>query len=411
MGPIDFESNKNEVLLNPRMPAQQADRVRSWLSTADHLSGHVFILTSGSTAASEADYKWVALSKQAVLVAAAGANRHLFSKGATGEAGVSRVTATQDQVVPDTGVAHATDIWLNCLPDFHVGGLGVWARAYLSGAKVVRLTTDKWSPSGFVATARETRATLSSLVPTQVHDLVDADLSAPTSLRAIVVGGAALAADTYKQARQLGWPLLPSYGMTEAASQIATADLQSLSAPGEYPSLTVLQHLEVTINPADSRIKVRGASLLTGIVRPDASGVPMFSDPKDADGWLTTDDFGDIGSRGLTVLGRVLDRVKIGGELVNLAALRRTLDEEAGRFGIAQAVALVTSPDSRLESVIALIVEAATSSNAIAELQKAFDDRVMPYERIREVRRIAKIPRTALGKVKWSELSVLAQER
>jgi len=405
------------------MPAQQAERVRSWLSSADHLSGHVFILTSGSTAASEADFKWVALSKQAVLAAAVGANQHLFSKGATGEASAvadgtlgehrsTRKEATHDRESTNLDPRPSThDTWLNCLPDFHVGGLGVWARALLSGAKVVRLTTDRWNPSAFVATATETRTTLSSLVPTQVHDLVEAELSAPTSLRAIVVGGAALAEDTYRQARQLGWPLLPSYGMTEAASQIATADLQSLATPGQYPSLTVLPHLEVMINLEDSRIKVRGASLLTGIVRPDASGVPKFFDPKDAAGWLTTDDFGAIRPRGLTVIGRVQDRVKIGGEVVNLAALRRTLDEEAGRLGIAQGVALGTSPDARLESVIALIVEAAAPSNAIAKLQKAFDSRVMPYERIRDVRRIAKIPRTELGKIKWSELSALAQEQ
>ena len=413
MGTIDFRSQTNEVLINPRMPTQQVERVRSWLSAADHLTGHVFVLTSGSTASAHADLKWVALSKEAVLAAAAGANAHLESRG-MGEARATRKEIAYDEDSPHTGFAHATDlrdVWLHCLPDFHVGGLGIWARAYLNGAKVVRHAAEKWSPKAFSVAALEAKATLASLVPTQVHDLIEAGLTAPKSLRAIIVGGAALSDESYRKARILGWPVLPSYGMTEAASQIATANLESLATPGQYPLLSVLPHLEVAINPVDGRICVRGASLLTGIVKPDKSGRPVFLDPKDADGWLVTDDFGALGSTGLKVLGRIQDRVKIGGELVNLAALRRILDEEAGRLGVSQGVTLVGIPDARLESVIALFAEIAIEPDAIAKVRKAFDARVMPYERIREVNRIARIPRTDLGKIKWSELSALAQEQ
>ena len=68
--------------------------------------------------------------------------------------------------------------------------------------------------------------THTSLVPTQVHDLVKADLRAPETLKAIVVGGGHLDAATGRLARTLGWPVLASYGMTEAASQIATQTLE-----------------------------------------------------------------------------------------------------------------------------------------------------------------------------------------
>ena len=63
----------------------------------------------------------------------------------------------------------------------------------------------------------------SSLVPAQVLDLVRAGLRPPPVLRAIVVGGGAISAELYRDARALGWPVLPSYGMTECCSQIATA--------------------------------------------------------------------------------------------------------------------------------------------------------------------------------------------
>ena len=44
-----------------------------------------------------------------------------------------------------------------------------------------------------------------------------------------MTGGGALDPSLYKQARDLGWPLLPSYGLTECGSQVATASLSSAS--------------------------------------------------------------------------------------------------------------------------------------------------------------------------------------
>ncbi|MHB8635571.1 MAG: AMP-binding protein [Fimbriimonadaceae bacterium] len=397
------------------MPAQLAERLQSWLEVANHLRGHFFVLTSGTTARSEGDYKWVALSKQSVLAAARAANVHLQEAGATGNA-----SAGGPPTRPNRGLTHATpqtqvgkpptanhDIWLHCLPDFHVGGLGIWARAHLSGAKVVRLLGDRWDPTEFTTSAEQERATLCSLVPTQVFDLLTAGLTAPPSIRAVVVGGGALPAEDYLKARALGWPVLPSYGMTEAASQVATASLASL-LHDSYPALQVLRHLEVKIDAETALILLRGSSLLSGIVATNTSGSPVFQDPKDGDGWLKTDDFGEIASGGLRVLGRKQDRIKVGGELVNIAALRAILHEHAARVGLARQVALLALPDLRLESVIVLVAESGAVGKVEA-LAEAFDACVMPFERIRQIRQVTKIPRTALGKVKWSELSALAQ--
>ncbi len=67
-----------------------------------------------AASASTGEFKLVALSKAAVLNAAESANRHLES-GPGSE-----------------------DVWLHCLPDYHVGGLGIWARASESGANLKR---------------------------------------------------------------------------------------------------------------------------------------------------------------------------------------------------------------------------------------------------------------------------------
>lgn len=163
---IPWDAPSTEILLNPRMPSDEATRVRSLIERTAPLAAHVWLTTSGSTGR----LKPVALSKRALLVSAAAVNRHLESD--------------------------AEDIWLNVLPTFHVGGLGIHARAHLSGARVVAV--DAWSVETFVAALATHGVTLTALVPTQVFDLVRAERAAPPSLRALVVGGAALDERLYR---------------------------------------------------------------------------------------------------------------------------------------------------------------------------------------------------------------------
>src|SRR5438094_4306455 len=155
---IAWQSDETHLLLNPRMPVDERQRLERLFATAPSLRAHIWIATSGTTGS----LKLTALSKEALLASAAAVNRHL-----------------------DAG---AGDIWCCVLPTFHVGGLGIQARAMLAGA---RLLTALWEPLGFTAFCAEERVTLSSLVPAQVSDLVRAGARAPASLRAIVVGGGA----------------------------------------------------------------------------------------------------------------------------------------------------------------------------------------------------------------------------
>jgi O-succinylbenzoic acid--CoA ligase len=193
--------------------------------------------------------------------------------------------------------------------------------------------------------------------------------------------------------------------MTETASQIATAALSSLDAKPDFPDLQILSHLDVAT--PDSKIRVRGNSLLTGYIHVDEHSQLVFTNPKDEHGWLTTEDFGEVQSNHLKIFGRASERIKIGGELVNLARLREILTHAATTHGIQNKVALIAVPDARLESIIALCIEPGINST---HLQEEFDGQVMPYERIRAVTKVKEIPRTELGKIKYSQLAELAQE-
>lgn len=330
---IDWLSSESHVLLNPRMPEDERRRLESFVV---ELPGHIWVATSGTTGA----LKLTALSKRALLASAAAVNRHLRSD--------------------------AQDVWLCVLPAFHVGGLGIYARAFLSGARVVR---SGWED-----------VTLASLVPAQVSDLVRDRIVAPASLRAVVVGGGALSEELFGAARGLGWPLLPSYGMTECCSQVATATLQSRE-------LILLDHMEARIEE-DGRLALRSEALLSGYATEEG-----FIDPK-VGGWFVTEDLASLDGRLLRIEGRRGDFVKIGGESVDLSRLDRIL----ASLGADAAVFAV--PDERLGHVIALAV----ASGDADEIARAFDARVFPFERARRVIRVAEIPRTPLGKIMRSRL-------
>jgi o-succinylbenzoate---CoA ligase len=324
-GVIDWSSTEWHVLLNPRMPAEE----RAALERAmPPLPGHVFVATSGTSGA----IKLVALSKDAILASAAAVNARLG--------------------------ARREDVWCCVLPTFHVGGLGIHARAFVTGSRVV---TMPWDPHAFA----RTEATLASLVPAQVHDLVRLGVPPPPSLRLILVGGGA-----FDSSSAPGWPVLASYGMSECASTVAVEDV-------------LLSHLDARVEN-DGRLAFRGASLLSGYVYADGT----FVDPK-VDGWFVSEDLGAVDGRVLHVHGRAGELVKIGGESVDLGRLDRILREIAG-----DDAAIIAVADERLGQVIHLtsIVDA----DAIVE---AFNARVMPYERIRAVHRVDEIPRSPLGKL------------
>lgn len=359
---IDWHSSSSEILLNPRLSSGQQEGIRTFLRHFHEIKGHVWIATSGSTG----NAKWAALSKEAILASAQAVNTHLQS--------------------------NAEDRWLNPLPPFHVGGLGIWARSYLSGAAVIPCT---WNPEEFHRLACQTEATLSSLVPAQVYDLVMHHLQSPNSLRAIFVGGGMLQEPLFHKAAALGWKLMPCYGLTENSSQVAAAAMEALT--DQYPPLHILPHNQVEIN-AFGCIKIKGPALLTGYAMDSPSG-PTFSDPK-IDGWFHTEDLGQLSGNILSVWGRKDNRIKIGGETVDFQHLERRFEAIKLDLKIKEDAALVAVPDERLGYVI----HAATTTPHIHALVDRFHLEVMPFERIRHIHMLPQIPRTALGKLQRAEI-------
>jgi O-succinylbenzoic acid--CoA ligase len=243
------------------------------------------LLTDGllfATSGSSGHPKWLRHTKETLLASAAAVNQ--------------RFRAT------------AQDVWLRALPLFHVGGMGIEARAHLAGSEVIP-TTGAWDPAVFCGQVKESSATLCSLVPTQVFDLVSQALQAPVSLRAVIVGGGQLRSELKAQARALGWPVLESYGLTEAGSQVAT-ELEG--------KLTLLDCWEARVNQ-DGCLEIKGPALAQERWQ-DNQWQPLTHDD-----WFTTNDHVEIEGRNLHWLGRADAVVKILGELVNLDHVQQAL--------------------------------------------------------------------------------------
>ncbi|GAA5482820.1 AMP-binding protein [Haloferula sargassicola] len=313
------------------------------------LPGLVYFQTSGSTG----EPKWIGLTREALLLSAAVVNRHL---GVTGD-----------------------DTWGLLLPLHHVGGFGVVARAFEAGCRLSRLP-GRWDPVTALDWLTREKISHCPMVPAQVHDLVAAGLRAPAELRTIVVGGGSMSDELGRSARGLGWPVLASYGMTEAGSQIATQSLEQRQLPFHAAPIPLLPHWQACGGP-DDRLEIEGAALFSGMLTPSAGRLRY--QPR-APGRFATTDRVQLDGREITVLGRSDRRVKVLGELVDL-------DSIESRF---ESSILVALPDPRRGSRLVLVTSLAASGEQVA----AFNREVAGPWRIDAVLHCDELPRTPLGK-------------
>lgn len=302
----------------------------------------------------------------------------------------------------------ADDHWLNVLSMDHVGGLGTWFRAQESGARWSNLSQEKWNPMEFHKSFSRYGATVTSLVPTQVFDIVREGFNCPERLRLIVVGGGALSDDLYRRARKLGWPILPSFGMSELASQVATATLDSLSSQIQRsPDLYLLSHIDARMGD-NQTVFLKSPSLCSKIASLGATGWEFRH--LESGSWYETEDRGDLIGNTLRPLGRKSDQIKVLGELVDLGALNLKFSAflRAQNCSVDR-THIISLPDERRGSELVLV----SSDFELAQLDKfsvEFNQLVMGFERIIRSEVIKEWPRSDLGKIQWSRVKDLLRK-
>jgi O-succinylbenzoic acid--CoA ligase len=294
--------------------------------------------------------------------------------------------------------------WLACMPLFHVGGLSILVRSVLFGGPV-RLQS-RFDPIAVSAALDAGDVAGVSLVPTMLSRLLAhrGSRAAPPGLQVVLLGGAAAAPELLTRALSAGYPVCPTYGLTEATSQVATAAPPRAGAASAMPMLPV-RGTEVRIVSGGGdvppgtpgEITVRGPTVMRGYLHdPDATARAL------QDGWLHTGDIGYLDADGgLHVLDRRDDLIVSGGENVYPAEIEVVLLEhpavaDAGVTGIAD-------PDLGARVVAWVVAEPGTSLQVEA-LQQHCRDRLAGFKQPREFRFVDGLPRNAAGKLQRRRL-------
>ena len=253
------------------------------------------------------------------------------------------------------------DHWLACLPLAHVGGLSVITRSLITGTTLTVI-------DGFDAdVVSASEATLVSLVATALQRID------PSLFRAIVLGGARPPVDRPPHC-------IATYGLTETGS-------------GVVYNGKPLNSVEIEIR--DGEVHVRGPMLLR-CYRDGTS-------PLTSDGWLPTGDLGFLRDDGsLHVEGRRGDVINTGGEKVWPDDVERQLIQHPDIHD----VAVTGLPDNEWGQIVAAFVVSARPNLSLDEIRAHCRAQLPGYALPKRLELVEAIPRTALGKVRRSELTV-----
>ena len=300
------------------------------------------------------------------------------------------------------------DRLLNVLPLFHVHGLvSGLLTALAAGSSVI--CTSAFDANSFFKCMREFKPSWYTAVPT-IHQSV---LSAAeqckyhaegSSLRIIRSASARLAPDVLNALESLfGVPVIDTYGMTEAASQIAANPLERRK-PGSVgqaagPEIAIMdcegQQLSVGQH---GEIVLRGPTITGGYVNNVAATEDAFRN-----GWFRTGDLGYVDSDGyLFIIGRIKDVIRRGGQQISPVEVEEAVSAhpdvlEAGAFAI---------PHSRLGENVAVAVLRRPGSNVTPRQLRDFArKRLAAYKVPSLIRIVPKIPKGASGKIKRSALA------
>lgn len=276
------------------------------------------------------------------------------------------------------------DVWAATLPWHHVGGLAVLLRALLFGT-TVRLA-PRFDATRLAAELEAGEVSLVSLVPTMLARLLDEapSLRPHATLRAVLLGGAPADDGCVARARSLGLPVVRTWGMSEAASQVATQWPGAADAgPGDAGPPLPFVHVR---RAEDGRLHVDG---------------PVVAAPE------RTGDVGELLAGGeVAVHGRADDVFISGGVNVHPGPIEACLLRHPA---LAEA-AVVAVPDATWGQRAAahLVAQAGVARPDDAELLAFCRARLASFQLPVQFEWHDRLPRDALGKLRRRDLAAAA---
>lgn len=293
------------------------------------------------------------------------------------------------------------DCWLGIMPLHHVGGLAQLVRAVIDGGSVwLHPEFDAALAARLISTGE---VTMASMVATMLARTLAAspDLVASPRFRALLLGGGPAEPRLLEEATARGIPIARTYGMTEAASQIAT------QRPGE--ALTDRSSCGKPLTGTRLRIDVSGEIQIQSptLTQGYWGKVPTDAE-RTSDGWFRTGDLGHLNEDGrLVVEARRSDLILSGGENVYPVEVEDTLNlhpsiGEALVFG-------VTDPQwgQRVEAKVVINADITSDGTLDSQGEAALTDelgvwcreRLASFKVPKRFTIVDALPRTASGKL------------
>ncbi|WP_081697438.1 AMP-binding protein [Rothia aeria] len=383
--------------------------------TEDPESIALVVGTSGSTGAP----KQTALSVRALRASARATERFFADYPSAGSAKPQRATSE----VPAQ--------WLLALPAHYVAGAQVLARSVLAGTTpvVAASITDgvSFTPEVFLNAAERLSCArrFISLVPTQVHKLLEAAEASPAlgseiydalgQFTGILLGGAPASASLLAAARELGLNVVTTYGSAETAGGCVYS---GVALPGVrlrvVPEDAGLADSPVVAGAeAAGRIWLGGEHLASGYLGDSARTASHFFVDAHGCRWYRTDDYGSLvppapntpedgGAPALSVLGRSDDVIITGGVKVSSHAVAAVLESHPA----VREAAVAGVPDARWGAAVIAAVTlrnlpghyGADAAETARQLQQLCGARLGAAGVPKVVRIVPDFPATSTGK-------------
>jgi O-succinylbenzoic acid--CoA ligase len=292
------------------------------------------------------------------------------------------------------------DLWLSCLPLYHVGGLAVLFRSCLYGTAV--LLQQGFDVAAVNDALDNYDVTLISLVPTMLYRLLDARPAGswPRSLRLVLLGGAATPPELVEKSREQGVPISVTYGLTESSSQVATILPDNVPAkpgcvgkPLMFTSVRIADDNGKTLSPGEyGEVVVTGPSVMVGYIH-DPAGTSRAI----REGELYTGDIGYLDEDGdLWLVQRRSDIVVSGGENVYPAEVEAVLKQHPA----VAAVCVVGVADEEWgQRVAAMVVSRDGATVSGGELVEFGRESLASYKLPIRIQFAKVLPQTASGKI------------
>jgi O-succinylbenzoic acid--CoA ligase len=267
-------------------------------------------------------------------------------------------------------INQSSDRWLNCLPLFHIGGLSIIWRSVIWGMTMVLL--PKFDVSEVCQAIALQEITFISLVPTMLVRILSSldfqnTLSAWQNLRGILLGGASASQELITQCLEYQLPIMPTYGLTEAASQVSTLLTKEINAKfgssGQALSCNQVRIVSLEDDGLEVEVGAIGQILIKG--NNVMKGYCHFLDL--GDNWLNTGDLGYLDHQDyLYILNRRSDLIISGGENIYPAEIESILLKHPQ----IQAACVIGVADDEWGQVVVAVVKVIKSEINLEEVRE-----------------------------------------